>query len=140
MRTEVPKTDVLVFTNYNQSRLIQDARDLGARGYLLKNSPSHVLKEAIATVAAGGTWFGEVKEAADTKGLFVDDFMKKYQITMREVEILRLIARGRTSRQISQELYLSEFTVNAHRRNICRKLEIYTPVGLVNFAREQGLA
>ncbi|HEY4064705.1 MAG TPA: response regulator transcription factor [Puia sp.] len=140
MRTEFPKTDVLVFTNYNQSRLIQDARDLGARGYLLKNSPSHVLKEAIVTVAAGGTWFEEVKEAADTKGLFVDDFMKKYQITMREVEILRLIARGRTSRQISQDLYLSEFTVNAHRRNICRKLEIYTPVGLVNFAREQGLA
>jgi DNA-binding NarL/FixJ family response regulator len=140
VRVEFPKIDVLIFTNYNQTRLIRDARDLGARGYLLKNSPSHILKEAVMTVAAGGTWFAEEKEEADGKGLFVDDFMKKYQITLREVEILRLIAKGRTSRQISEDLYLSEFTVNAHRRNLCRKLDIYTPVGLVNFAREQGLA
>lgn len=69
---------------------------------------------------------------------FLDDFIKTYQITKREVEILKMIAAGRTTKQISEHLFVSGFTINAHRRNICRKLNIYTPVGLVNFAREHG--
>jgi two-component system NarL family response regulator len=55
------------------------------------------------------------------------------------VEIIRKIAQGYTTKEIGEQLYVSEFTINAHRRNICRKLDIYTPVGLVNFAKEHGL-
>ena len=50
-----------------------------------------------------------------------------------------MIAQGYTTKEIGESLYVSEFTINAHRRNICRKLNIYTPVALVNFAREHGL-
>jgi two-component system NarL family response regulator len=98
------------------------------------------LKEAVLAVEDGGTWFPEEPPAAaDPPSLFVNDFMKKYQITQREVEIIRKIAQGYTTKEIGEQLYVSEFTVNAHRRNICRKLDIYTPVGLVNFAKEHGL-
>ena len=142
LKIEFPRIKVLVFTNYNQPKLIREARDLGARGYLLKNSPSSLLKQALRTVADGGVWFREEEatQASNESELFIDDFMRKYQITQREIEIIRLIARGHTTREIGAQLYVSEFTINAHRRNICRKLDIYTPAGLVNFAKEQGLA
>jgi DNA-binding NarL/FixJ family response regulator len=140
LQKEFPRLRVLVFTNYNQQKLLREARNLGARGYLSKNCTSQELKEAVLAVEDGGTWFPEEPPAAaDPPSLFVNDFMKKYQITQREVEIIRKIAQGYTTKEIGEQLYVSEFTVNAHRRNICRKLDIYTPVGLVNFAKEHGL-
>ena len=141
LQKEFPHLKVLVFTNYNQPKLLREARNLGARGYLSKSCTSQELKEAVRTVEAGGTWFPEESPAAadDSPSLFVNDFMKKYQVTQREVEIIRKIAQGYTTKEIGEQLYVSEFTVNAHRRNICRKLDIYTPVGLVNFAKEHGL-
>lgn len=142
LREQFPQLKVLIFTNYHQPKLIREARSGGAKGYLSKSCTSQVLKEAVAAVAGGGSWFIEEEELPipRDKGSFIDDFMRKYQITSREVEILRKIAGGHTTKEISEQLFVSEFTVNAHRRNICRKLDIHTPAGLVSFAREQGLA
>jgi len=143
LQKENPSLKILVFTNYNQPKLWREVRGLGARGYLLKSCTAQTLKEAVLTVSDGGTWFdeegtaGAAPESGDS--IFTDDFMKKYQITPREVEIIRKIAQGYTTKEIGEQLYVSEFTVNAHRRNICRKLDIYTPVGLVNFAKDNGL-
>ena len=139
LRKEFPRVKVLVFTNYSQPKLIREIRMLGAKGYLLKNSTSITLKEAVQTIASGGTWLHEQEPEMPVSDYFTDDFMKKYQVTQREVEIIRKIAKGFTSKEIGEQLFISEFTINAHRRNICRKLEIYTPVGLVNFAKEHGL-
>jgi len=139
IQKEFPALKILVFTNYNQPKLWREVRSLGARGYLLKNCTASTLKEALMTVSDGGTWFQEDAPPPPEDPLFNDDFMKKYQITQREVEIIRKIAQGYTTKEIGEQLYVSEFTVNAHRRNICRKLDIYTPVGLVNFAKEHGL-
>jgi DNA-binding NarL/FixJ family response regulator len=139
LRREFPQVRVLIFTNYNQPKLVQEARSAGARGYLSKNCSSAVLKEAVMRVSAGGVWFEEPSDVPEAKTFFADDFMRKHQLTVREVEILRRIAQGYTSRQIGEQLFVSEFTVNAHRRNICRKLDIHTAVGLVNFAKENRL-
>jgi DNA-binding NarL/FixJ family response regulator len=139
LRKEFPRVKVLVFTSYNQSKLLKEIRSLGARGCLYKDSGAVILKQAVQTVAEGGTWFQE-QASIPTSEQFIDEFMKKYQVTQREVEILRKIAAGYTSKEIGKQLFVSEFTVNAHRRNICRKLDIYTPAGLVNFAKEHGLA
>jgi DNA-binding NarL/FixJ family response regulator len=140
LQREFPALRILIFTNYNQPKLWREARSLGARGYLLKSCTAQTLREAVLTVSDGGTWFDETGAVSGTEDTaFTDDFMKKYQITPREVEIIRKIAQGYTTREIGELLYVSEFTVNAHRRNICRKLDIYTPVGLVNFAKEHGL-
>jgi DNA-binding NarL/FixJ family response regulator len=140
LQREFPALRILIFTNYNQPKLWREARSLGARGYLLKSCTAQTLREAVLTVSDGGTWFDETGAVSGTEDTaFTDDFMKKYQITPREVEIIRKIAQGYTTREIGELLYVSEFTVNAHRRNICRKLDIYTPVGLVNFAKAHGL-
>lgn len=141
LQKEFPRLKVVIFTNYNQQKLLREARNLGAGGYLSKSCTSQELKEAVRTVEDGSTWFPKESPSAaeDSPSVFVNDFMKKYQITQREVEIIRKIALGYTTKEIGEQLYVSEFTVNAHRRNICRKLDIYTPVGLVNFAKEHGL-
>jgi DNA-binding NarL/FixJ family response regulator len=139
LRKDFPRVKVLVFTNYNQPKLVREIRTLGAKGYLLKNSTSTTLKEAVQTIAAGGTWLMEQAPAEPASDFFTDDFMKKYQVTQREVEIIRKIAKGFTTKEIGEQLFVSEFTINAHRRNICRKLDIYTPVALLNFAKEHGL-
>jgi DNA-binding NarL/FixJ family response regulator len=140
LRTEFPALKVLVFTNYSQPKLLIEVKMLGAKGYLLKNSTSTTLKEAVRALSAGGSWFQDESPPFPVSDHFIDDFMKKHQVTRREVEVIRKIAEGFTTKEISEQLFVSEFTVNAHRRNICRKLDIYTPVGLVKFAKDHGLA
>lgn len=137
IKRDFPGLKVIVFTSYNQPQLLREIRSLGAKGFLLKNSPSLVLKQAVAAVAAGQTWFDE-PHPAPPPGL-IDDFLRRYQLTTREVEIIRLVGQGLTTRAIAERLFVSEFTVNTHRRNICRKLAVETPVELLRFAQEHGL-
>jgi DNA-binding NarL/FixJ family response regulator len=139
LKKDFSRLKVIVFTNYGQPKLIREIRELGTHGYLLKNAGSTVIKEAVAVVAAGGVWFQDVQAEKEPDSLLTDDFMKKYQLTGRETEIIGKIAKGLTTREIANELFVSEFTINTHRRNICRKLNIHSPVGLVNFAKEHGL-
>lgn len=139
LQKDFPALKVIVFTNYHQPKLVTEIKKLGAKGYLLKTSNSIIVKEAVMAVAEGKTYFGEEAAVPSTPEQYEDVFIKKYQITKREIEILRMIAQGYTTKEIGESLYVSEFTINAHRRNICRKLNIYTPVALVNFAREHGL-
>lgn len=140
IKTNFPKVKVIVLTNYNQPELIKEIKTLGASGYLLKNDNPIHLKEAIDAVAAGNTWFSFAEYSPPASSpFFTDDFMKKYQLTKREVEIIRMIVAGIPTREISERLFVSEFTINTHRRNICRKLNVHTPAGLINFAKEQGL-
>ncbi len=144
IRRDFPDVKVIVFTSYNQPQRIRDVQALGAMGYLLKTTDAPTLKAAVQQVWAGQPWFPPLTATApghaspDDKAL-PDAFMRTYQLTKREVEIIQLIAVGLTTKQLGERLFVSEFTINAHRRNIARKLGVDTPVGLVNFAREQGL-
>jgi len=139
IRKDFPRIKIIVFTNYDQPKLIRDIRAHGANGYLLKNSSSFVLKEAIRAVASGESWFKEIIPEKKEDDQFVSDFSKKYQLTERETEIIIHVTSGLTTKEIASLLFLSEFTINTHRRNICRKLNVYTPIGLMNFAKAHGL-
>lgn len=135
-----PGLKVVIISSYYQPELIRQIRNLGAKGFLPKSSSVHQLREAIETVVSGSYWYQEQEGLhADISPFFIDNFMKKYQLTKREVEIIRMITTGLTSKEIAEKLFVSEFTVNAHRRNISRKLDIHNPLGLLKFAREQGL-
>ncbi len=139
IRNEFPLTKVIVFSSYTQPKLVSEMKTLGASGFLPKSSPSAVIKEAVVAVASGGSWFPDILVEPSPAPELADDFAKKFQLTKREIEIIRMITRGLTTKEISEQLFLSEFTINTHRRNIGRKLNIYTPVGILNFARENGL-
>jgi DNA-binding NarL/FixJ family response regulator len=140
IRDQFPKLKVIVFTNYNQQKLTREIKALGASGFLLKNSTSETIKEAVVSVANGNTWFTESGPGqGNIPDAFADGFMRKYQLTGRETEIICMVAKGLTTKEIASQLFLSEFTVNTHRRNICRKLNLFTPVGITNFAKAHGL-
>ncbi len=139
LHRDFPALRIIIFTNYGEQKLIREIKALGAHGYLLKDSPAVILKQAVAAVAEGHTWFAELPADTMPSALLTNDFMKKYQLTSRETEIICQIAEGLTTKEIASKLFVSEFTVNTHRRNICRKLNVYTPVGLLNFAKAHGL-
>ena len=140
IKKEFPQIKIIVFSSYNQPKLVAEVKAFGANGFLPKSSTSVVIKEAITAVASGASWFTEPTMDEPSKApQLTDDFAKKYQLTKREIEIIRMIAEGLTTKEIGEKLFLSEFTINTHRRNIARKLNIYTPVGILNFARENGL-
>lgn len=136
---DFPEVKVIVFTSYDHSHFIREAQALGAAGYLLKTSTAASLKNAVQAVAMGQKWFPEIHKNTFPNESLSDDFMHKYQLTPREIEIVQLIVLGKTTRQISEQLSVSEFTINAHRRNIARKTGIDTPIGLLHFAQEQGI-
>jgi len=141
IKADFPLIKVLVLTNYNQPELVEEVRKMKANGFLVKNSSAALLKQAIEIIRSGQEFFpepGELKTVPEDS-YFFDDFLKKYQLTKREVGIIRMVCREMSSRQIADILFLSELTVNTHRRNILRKLEIKNVAGLINFAKENLL-
>ena len=140
IKEQYPGIKVLVLTNYNQPQLLSEVRKLGADGYLLKNASGEVLKAALRSVQAGVPYFENlVLQEAPVAAFFLDEFMKKYHLTKREVQIIKMVGGELTSKEIGTELSISEFTVNTHRKNILRKLELKNTAGLLNFAKQQGI-
>jgi DNA-binding NarL/FixJ family response regulator len=140
IKQRYPQIKVLILTSYNQPELVKEVKLMKADGFIVKNSSSSELKSAITQVLNGEKFFAKEKEQDEVSSLyFVDDFLKKYQLTKREVDIIKLVCSGMTSKEIAGNLFLSEFTVNTHRKNIFRKLNVQNIAGLMNFAKENGL-
>jgi DNA-binding NarL/FixJ family response regulator len=141
IKSEKPQIKVLVLTNYNQPELIGEVRKLKADGFMVKNSTASQLRDIVLRVLGGEQLFAEGQKAPvlDESSYFFDDFLKKFKLTRREVDIIRLVCRELSSKQIAAELHLSEFTVSTHRKNIQRKLNIKNVAGLVAFAKEHQL-
>ena len=136
-----PAIKVLILTNYSQPKLVEEVKKMNADGYLIKNSSAAELKEVVAGILSGEKHFpAAIKlKAVNEDSFFFDDFLKKYQLTKREVEIIRMVSREMSTKQIAAALFLSELTINTHRRNIFRKLEVANVAGLINFARQNQL-
>ena len=132
---------VLVLTNYIQPELVDEVKKMQADGFLNKNSTAAELKEAVEIILAGQKYFPAATEMnpLTDDSYFMDDFLKKYQLTKREVGIIRMISREMSTKEIAAQLFLSELTINTHRRNIFRKLEIKNVAGLMNFAKQNLL-
>ncbi len=131
---------VIILTNYSHQELVEEVKQLGADGFLVKNSTSEELKKLISLVLKGEKVFPVKEENPETiYRFFPDDFLKKYQLTPREVDIIVLINKEMSSREIAQHLFLSEFTVQTHRRNIFKKLDVKNVAGLINFSKQHNL-
>ncbi|MES2373220.1 MAG: response regulator transcription factor [Bacteroidota bacterium] len=141
IKTNFPRVKVLVLSNYSQPELVDEVKKNKAEGYVIKNSSAAFLKEAIRGILAGGNNFPDSRQLKPIPdhSYFFDEFLKKYQLTKREVEIIKMVCREMTTKEIATTLFLSELTINTHRRNILRKLEIRNVAGLVNFAKENQL-
>lgn len=122
-----PCTRIIVLSSYNESHFITQARLNGASGYLLKNCNKDDLIHTIHLVHAGGSSFPGKVSITDTT------FLKPYNLTKREMEVVELISRQHTNQQIADHLHLSIYTVETHRKNIMQKLQLKTPAALIRF-------
>lgn len=137
-----PSTRVLILSASGEQADVLDAVKAGATGYLVKSASREELLEAVRRVAQGDTVFtpglaglvlGEYRRLLDGGG---DD---KPQLTGRETEVLRLVAKGLSYKQIAERLVLSHRTVQNHVQNTLRKLQLHNRVELTRYAIEQGL-
>lgn len=129
---EFPHTKVVAFTMFDQEGAVQQMLAAGAQGYILKNSSLEVVLEAIRTVASGKTYFDRKIIVSDA-----DKNSSKSVLSNREREILQLIARGHTSHQIADELFIGKSTVDTHRKNMIRKLGLSGAGELLRYAVEK---
>lgn len=138
---DFPKIKVMVLTMYNQSKLLEEVRQAGLHGYLLKDATTPELLMAIQSVLAGNCYFDPNVTKAEllSDDPFGDDFARRLNLTFREVEIIRLIKEGLTNEQIADELNLSFFTIKTHRKNIYFKLGINNVAELIQFATKHNL-
>jgi len=134
-------TKVLVLSASGEQQDVLEAVKAGASGYLLKSATAAELVDAVRRTAAGDAVFtpglaglvlGEYRRTAD------DDTAPK--LTARETEVLRLVAKGLTAKQVAERLVLSHRTVENHVQNTLSKLQLHNRAQLVRYAVERGLA
>lgn len=133
-----PATIVVAISNLSERSIIHQMLQQGARGYLLKNVSAQELLDALNTVLEGKTVMSkEVKEIMQQPDL--NTLSPVPELTKREKQILQLLAAGRTSAAIAEELYISPLTVKTHRATLLHKFQVNNIVTLINRAKEMGL-
>ena len=139
VRQIFPSMKIIMLSTYNENHLIEKAKSLGVNGYLLKNSDKDELFQAIHLVAMGHECFPyrSVKHENEFDG--DDNFLKQFNITKREFEIIYLIKNNLTNQQIADKLCLSVYTIETHRKNIMQKLKLNNPVALMKFIIENNI-
>jgi DNA-binding NarL/FixJ family response regulator len=132
---------VVIFTMYQEAYLIEKARKHKANGYLLKNSSKEELLEALNFVFTSNEFFlGEtLLKAKRENKVQRDEFIEKMHLTVREIEIIKLVSEGKSAQEIADQLFLSLHTVDTHRRNILGKLKLKNIADLVRFAAKNHL-
>ncbi len=141
-----PSARVLILSASGEQQDVLEAVKAGATGYLVKSASRAELLTAVARVAEGDTVFtpglaglvlGEYRRLSDAPAATSDPDAPR--LTERETEVLRLVAKGLSYKQIAERLFLSHRTVQNHVQNTLRKLQLHNRVQLVRYAIEQGL-
>ncbi len=139
---EISDLKIVILTMHGERSIVERMMKLGIYGYLIKNADKEELKLGISRVLKGKKYFqAEALEGfvGSTESKATLEIGQLSVLSDREVEILSLIAKGKTSTEISEELHISSRTVETHRKNIHQKLDIRNIAGLVRFAIQVGL-
>lgn len=142
LKSELPQIKIIALSMFGESAVISEMINAGVVGYILKNTGKEELLAALNKVAAGGMFFSD--EVAVEMMKSATEASKKQEkfsifLTGREKEIVQLIAKEYSNAKIAEQLFISERTVESHRKNIFRKTNVKTVVGLIKYAIENGL-
>lgn len=134
-----PKSKILVLTAHREREYVAASLKAGADGYLLKTAAAQELTHAVHQVLAGHTYLAqEIARESLTHLLSSKDETSPQaaleKLTHRERQVLQLIAEGRSNKVIADYLFLSEKTVDKHRTNLMKKLDIHNVTALTSFA------
>ena len=140
----LPQTEVLILTMYESKRLAREFLAAGARAFVLKADAGRVLVQAVQQVSQHQPFVSTNVSEAGLGGVLGPDFAGSpdpgTSLTAREREIVRLVGEGKISKEIADCLEISVHTVETHRTNIMRKLDIHTVGELVRYAIRHKLA
>ncbi len=145
LRQAQPALSILFLTERDDARQLESAVCAGARGYMLKHTAAPQLVAGIRQIAAeteaSGTNGGLSKIVPDLRALAESSTPSKNPsaLTSREQEVVRLLAEGMTVRAVAAELGLSVKTIEAHKLNLMRKLDIHDRLNLVQYAVQSGI-
>jgi len=134
-----PNVKVIGLSMHSNKRFILGMFKAGAYGYLLKDADSDELVKAIKIVASNKKYISQCISGTILDELIFPSAKTEVSLSDREREILQLIAEGKSSKETGEILFLSSKTVDAHRKNIMDKLELYTIPDLTKYAVRTGL-
>jgi len=139
-----PQTAIVILSMHSDESYVLRALKAGARGYLLKDSPESDLINAILAVHEGKAFFSPA-----ISKMLVEDYMRQLQqrgaedsyelLTMREREVLQLLAEGKSNKDVAGILNLSIHTVETHRSNILQKLNLHGTPEMILYAIRKGV-
>ena len=141
--TEFPKVKVIALSIHSKRRYVTDMLSAGASGYILKECLFDELVQAIRAIVAGGRYL-----SPRITDVVINDYVKRLStvadsplqsLSVREREVLQLVAEGRSTKQIALELHVSTKTIEANRRQIMDKLDIHSVAELTKYAVREGL-
>ena len=150
LREQRPAAKLIAYTAYSDPEIVRETMRQGCSGYLPKKVHPEELIDALRTVHQGHSYLAKcirvarggarrARKQMEQAEPVRDEFQKAHAISKREKEILHHIARGLTSQQIAEVLFISRYTVETHRKNMLRKLNFSTSTELVRFAVRQEL-
>jgi DNA-binding NarL/FixJ family response regulator len=140
VRKQFPDIKILALSMSGQGDIVDEMiNDADINGYVLKNIGKEELEKAIRKIAGGGIYFSEEVLAELEKQSSRRKQSEEAQLTLREIEIIRLIEKELNNKEIAEQLFISERTVETHRKNIFRKTKTNSVIGLVKFAYEHKL-
>ncbi|GAA4086253.1 MadR family response regulator transcription factor [Nocardioides kongjuensis] len=134
-----PELALLVLTTVIDDQLVLEAIHQGARGYVVKEVDTSELVRAIRAVHRGDSAFDSRSAAAMVRGINAETAAENRRLTDREQDVLRLLARGMSNRDIGRQLFISDTTAKFHVSNIMRKLQVSRRAEAVYVASKDGL-
>ncbi|MCB9268414.1 MAG: response regulator transcription factor [Lewinellaceae bacterium] len=144
LKEAYPDLKIIMLTVADQGEAVQDAYRAGVSGYVMKKADRKELELAVKMVAGGQMYFNQevmksllTQPATHHQDLHAEE--KLSQLTKRELEIIQLIAQEMSSVEIAEKLFISVGTVETHRHNIMRKLDVKNVIGVIKFAIKYGL-
>ncbi len=140
VRKQFPSVKILALSMSGQGDIVNEMiNDADINGYVLKNIGKEELLKAITKIASGGIYFSEevLKELEKVSSIKKQN--EETQLTIREIEIIKLIEKEFSNKDIAEHLFISERTVETHRKNIFRKTRTASVIGLIKYAYEYKL-
>lgn len=128
-----PDTKVLVLTTFDNEEDVFSALEAGARGYILKDTTREEIIEAVRQVHAGNRFLPPAIAAR------LADRMIRPGLTPRELDVLRLVSRGRTNKEIAAAMFISDETVKSHMKGLFQKLGVHDRAEAIAVALQRGL-
>lgn len=133
-----PELKVIALSMFGERETISDMLKAGVSAYILKNTGKQELLMAINKVSSGGTFFSDEVSAEMMKISPIND-TKEITLSLREIEVVELIAKEYTNAKIAEALYISERTVETHRKNIFRKTDTKSVIGLLKYCVDKRI-